>query len=60
VEEYVTEFEALQFQLTMHNQDMGEKYFVSRFIRGLKPEIRYHVQGHLPKNMERAIMLAKI
>jgi hypothetical protein len=60
VEDYVTAFEALQFQLTMHNQDMGEKYFVSQFIKGLKPEIRYHVQGQVPENMERAVKLAKI
>jgi hypothetical protein len=60
VEDYVTEFEALQFQLTMHDQGMGETYFVSQFIKGLKPEIRYQVQGQVRENMQRAVMLAKI
>lgn len=44
----------------MHNQGMGDTYFISQFIKGLKPEIRYQVQGQVPATMERAIMLAKI
>jgi hypothetical protein len=39
---------------------MGDTYFISQFIKGLKPEIRYQVQGQVPSTMERAIMLAKI
>ena len=60
VEEYVSEFEALQYQVAMHDLGMGDTYFVSQFIKGLKPEIRYPVQGQVPATMEKAVMLAKI
>lgn len=60
VEEYVSAFEALQFQIVMHDQGMGDTYFISQFIKGLKSDIRYQVQGQVPPTMERAIMLAKI
>lgn len=60
VEDYVAEFEALQYQIAVQDQGMGETYFISQFIKGLKPEIRYVVQGQVPDTMERAVMLAKI
>ena len=60
VEEYVSKFEALQYQVAMHDLGMGDTYFVSQFIKGLKPEIRYPVQGQVPGTMEKAMMLAKI
>lgn len=39
---------------------MGDTYFISQFIKGLKPEIRDWVQGQVPHTMERAVMLAKM
>lgn len=60
VEEYAAAFEALQFQVDMHSGGMPDTYFMSQFIRGLKPELRYAVQGQVPHSMERAAMLAKI
>jgi len=60
VEEYVSEFEALQYQVAMHDLGMADTYFVSQFIKGLKPEIRYSVQGQVPGTMEKAVMLAKM
>lgn len=44
----------------MHSGGMPDTYFISQFIRGLKPELRYAVQGQVPHSMERAAMLAKI
>jgi hypothetical protein len=44
----------------MHDQGMGNTYFVSQFIRDLKPDIRYAVQGKVPTTMERAVLLVKI
>jgi hypothetical protein len=29
------EFEALQYQITMHNLGMGDAYFISQFIKGV-------------------------
>jgi len=60
VEEYVSEFEALQYQVAIHDLGMGDTYFVSQFIKGLKPEIRYPVQGQVPTIMEKAVVLGKI
>ena len=56
----MSEFEALQYQVAMHDLGMADTYFVSQFIKGLKPEIRYPVQGQVPGNMEKAVMLAKM
>jgi hypothetical protein len=41
VEDYVTEFQALQYHITMHDQSIRDTYFVSQFIKGLKPDIKY-------------------
>jgi hypothetical protein len=60
VVEYAGEFEALQYQITMHDLGMGDVYFISQFIKGLKPELRYQVQGQVPTILERAVRLAEI
>lgn len=60
VEDYVSAFEASQFQISMHDQGIGDTYFISQFIQGLKPEIRYPVQGQAPDTMEKVVRLAKI
>lgn len=44
----------------MHDQRMGDTYFISQFIKGLKPNICYAVQGQVPETMEKAVRLAKI
>jgi hypothetical protein len=44
----------------MHDLGMSEAYFISQFIKGLKPKIRYVVQGQVPATMEKAVRLAKI
>lgn len=60
VEDYAAAFKTLQFQVDMHSGGMPDTYFVSQFIRGLKPDIRYAVQGQVPHSMEQAVMLARI
>jgi hypothetical protein len=37
-----------------------EPLIISEFIKGIKPEIRYQVQGQVQVTMERAIRLTKI
>jgi hypothetical protein len=39
---------------------MGDTYFISQFVKGLKPKIINQVQGQVPATMERVVMLAKI
>ena len=60
VEEYVTEFESLQFQVSMHNSGYGELFFVAQFIKGLREDIQSAVQLQLPDKVNKAILLAKI
>ena len=58
IEEYISTFVDLQYQLTMHNTSMDQVYFVTQIIKGLKPDLRAGVQSKVPKTMQKAIMLA--
>jgi hypothetical protein len=60
LEQYISTFEDLQYQVTMHNSELGEMFFTTQFLRGLKPEIGNVVQSQVPDTVERAILLAKI
>ena len=60
VEDFVTEFESLQYQVCMHNHGYDEEFFVSQFLKGLKNDIRAAVQIQVPDKMTKAVMLAKI
>lgn len=43
VEDYVEAFQNLHYQIIMHDPGMGETYFITQFIKGLKPELRCQV-----------------
>ena len=60
VEEYANTFQTLQYEILMHNSGFDELYFVSQFIKGLKPDLRALVQTQESDTMHRAIMLAKL
>ena len=60
LEQYITSFEDLQYQVTMHNSELGELFFTTQFLKGLKSEIGNVVQAQVPEIVERAILLAKI
>lgn len=60
MEEFVTEFESLQYQISMHNHGYDEEFFVSQFLKGLKHDISSAVQIQVPDKMTKAVMLAKI
>ena len=60
VDQYISQFEDLQYQVTMHNSELGELFFTTQFLRGLKPEIGNVVQAQIPDTLERAMLLAKI
>jgi hypothetical protein len=59
-EDYTTTFTDLQYQVSMHNMGLDEVFFVTQFVKGLKPDIRGPVQSQAPDTVKRAIMLAKI
>jgi len=60
MEDFVTEFESLQYQVCMHHHGYDEEFFVSQFLKGLKDEIKSAVQIQVPDKMTKAITLAKI
>ena len=60
LEAYISTFLDLQYHISMHNTGMDQVYFVTQFIKGLKPELRPGVQSQVPKNMQKAIMLAQV
>lgn len=53
-------FEELQYQLNMHNSGLDELFFITQFIKGLKPEVSNVVQSQVPDTLQRAMLLAKI
>lgn len=60
LETYVDEFERAKYGVVVHNPGMGEPFFVTQFVRGLKFEIQNVVQVQVPTTMNRAILLARM
>lgn len=60
MEEYMAEFDALRYHISMHNPAVDEMLFVAQFVRGLKSEIRGTVQGQVPESVERVSLLARV
>jgi len=44
----------------MHNSALGEMFFTTQFLKGVKPELSNVVQSQVPEIVERAMLLAKI
>ena len=47
VEDYTTQFQSLQYAVTMHNASYDEMFFTPQYIRGLKEEIRAAVEPQM-------------
>ncbi|KAL4339801.1 hypothetical protein GQ457_08G022490 [Hibiscus cannabinus] len=60
MEEYQERFEALQPFMLQLNSHLGESYFISSFISGLKYIIRHKVRVHEPQTSADACRKAKI
>jgi len=60
VAEYTTQFQALQFVVTMHNPNYDEMFFTPHYIRGLKEEIRGTVESQMPTTVHKASITAKV
>jgi hypothetical protein len=60
VDEYHREFQALVYRVTMYNPHYDEHFFVTRFIRGLKPELRNMVEAQVPASVERVVLLERV
>lgn len=53
VEEYTTQFQALQFDITMHNLNYDDMFFSPKYIVRLKEDIRGTVEAQLPQQSTR-------
>jgi len=60
LEDYISAFIDLQYQVSMHNLGLDEMYFVTQFTTGLKPELKASVQSQVPSTVKQAVMLAKV
>ncbi|KAL4278717.1 hypothetical protein GQ457_03G025020 [Hibiscus cannabinus] len=60
VEDYQERFEALQPFMLQLNAQLGEAYFVSSFISGLKDDIRHKVRVHAPQTLADACRKTKL
>lgn len=59
VEEYTTQFQSMQFDISLHNAHNDEFFFASHYVHGLKEEIRVAVEPHVPRTVDRAAVIAK-
>lgn len=60
LEDYITAFVDLQYQVSMHNTGLDEIFCVEQFTSGLEADLRAGVQSHMPKRMQKAILLSKV
>ena len=60
IEEYTLAFQALQYNITMHNSHYDEIFFASTYVAGLKDDIRVTIEPHVPLIVDRATLIAKI
>ncbi|XP_039023154.1 uncharacterized protein LOC120155744 [Hibiscus syriacus] len=60
VEEYHDRFEELQPHMLLQNPTLGEEFFVSLFISGLRDDIKHRVKALDPKTLSEASRQAKL
>ncbi|KAE8727404.1 hypothetical protein F3Y22_tig00005459pilonHSYRG00018 [Hibiscus syriacus] len=60
VEEYQDRFEELQPHMLLQNPTLGEEFFVSLFISGLRDDIKHRVKALDPKTLSEASRQAKL
>ncbi|KAL0409740.1 UNVERIFIED_CONTAM: hypothetical protein Sradi_1908400 [Sesamum radiatum] len=59
VHAYLQRFEELEAQMLIFNKNLGEEFFMMKFISGLKQEIKGHVATMNPTTLTQAIVLAR-
>jgi hypothetical protein len=58
VSKFISEFEQAAHNLLLYNPNYDETYFVTRFLAGLKKDIRSGNVLHRPSNVDTASALA--
>jgi hypothetical protein len=60
LDEYVSMFDDLCYNTTVHNPQLDETFFVAQFVKGLKREIQGPMCCQVPTTVNRAVLLAKL
>jgi hypothetical protein len=58
VDDYYTRFVELSHHIQLYNQAYDHVFFVTRFLNGIRDEIRSVITLHCPKDVETACALA--
>jgi hypothetical protein len=53
VEQYIAQFHALQYKITMHNAKHDELYFAMQYVAGLNNDIKATVEPQVPLTVDR-------
>lgn len=59
VEEYHNKFEELMHLVLVYNRGYDETFFVTRFVGGLKADIKLAIKLHKPRTVDAALSLAQ-
>lgn len=60
VEEYTTQFQSLQYGVSMHSCWYDALFFATEYVRDLRDDIRVVVEPQVPTTVERETIIAKI
>jgi hypothetical protein len=59
LDQYIKEFDQIQYGVAVHNPVFDEIFFVTHFVHGLKYDIQSVVRMQMPTTVDRAIVLAQ-
>jgi hypothetical protein len=60
VEEYKNRFEQLVYHILLYDTSLSETMLVSQFLLGLKEDLRYSIEMHLPTTVPQIATLAAV
>lgn len=58
VQEYYDRFQASMHKVLVHNNNLNDVFFVSKFLQGLNPDIRAAIVLHKPRTVDVTLSLA--
>lgn len=60
VQQYTAQFQSLQFDVNMHSCQYDDLFFASKYVDGLRDDIRVVVEPQVPTTVNRALVIAKM
>jgi hypothetical protein len=59
IEKYYQKFEAIRHKVLVYNKHYDEAFFVTKFVGGLRKDIRRAIRLHNPCSVDAALVLAE-